>query len=255
MELSFVSFIYVVLTYAAFTVFIVGLIWKIIVYSKTPMCVKIALTPAPTTKVGVAVRLFEEVFFLKTLFRSNKATWIGSYLFHISFAVVILQHLLRHYVYDFYQGHPPTWYNALIPIGVIFGVLMLLSLLYLLARRIFVEKVKLVSYFSDYFILILLIAISIAGLSEIFFIPDAEFQRVVTQLDVYFNRLLMFHPTNIPTNPIFLVHYTLVLILITYIPFSKLVHFVGIFFSPTLHMIDNPREERYYNEKADRPTI
>ncbi len=255
MELNFVSFLYVILTYAAFIILIVGLIWKIIVYSKTPMCVKIALTPAPKTKGGVVIRLLEEVLFLKTLFKSNKATWIGSYVFHVSFAVVILQHILRHYVYDFYYGHPPTWYDTLIPIGVIFGVLMLLSLLYLLARRIFVEKVKLVSYFSDYFILILLIAIGIAGLSEIFFIPDAEFQKVVTQLDVYFNRLLLFHPTNIPTNPIFLLHYTLVLILLVYIPFSKLVHFIGIFFSPTLNMTDNPREERYYNEKADRPTI
>jgi len=255
MELTFASYIYVILTYTAFLILIVGLAWKIIVYSKTPMCVKIALTPAPTTKGGVVLRLFEEVFFLKTLFRSNKATWIGSYIFHVSFAIVIIQHLLRHYVYDFYHGKPPAWYNILIPVGIVFGVLMLLSLLYLLYRRVFVERVHMISHFSDYFILVLLIAISVAGLSEIFFIPDAQFQKVVSQLDVFFNRLFVFHPANIPTNPIFLLHYTLVLVLLIYIPFSKLIHFIGIFFSPTLNMVDNPREKRYFSEKADRPTI
>jgi len=219
------------------------------------MCVKIALTPAPKTKGGVVWRLFKEIFFFSTLFRSDKATWIGSYTFHVSFSIVILQHLLRHYVYDFYHGHPPSWYNALIPIGIVFGVLMLISLLYLLYRRVFVEKVHLISHFSDYFILVLLIAISVAGLSEIFFIPDTQFEKVITQLDVFFNRLLIFNPVNIPTNPIFLLHYTLVLVLLIYIPFSKLVHFIGIFFSPTFNMTDNPREERYYNEKAERPTI
>ncbi len=254
-NLSFVSFIYVVLTYTAFAIFIIGSVWKIVVYSNTPMCVKIALTPAPTTKFGAFIRVMKEVLFFKTLFKSDKKLWTAGYVFHISFAAVIMQHLLRHYIYDFSNGHPPAFYNALVPIGLFFGTLMFISLLYLFFRRLFIDRVRMISLFSDYFILVLLMAITIAGLSEILFQPTSKLEYSVRQLDTFFNNLLVFHPVNIPTDPFFLLHYSLVLILISYIPFSKVIHFIGIFFSPTITMIDNPREKRHFDDRADRLTI
>ncbi len=254
-DLSFVSVIYVILTYTVFLTFIIGVIWRIILYVKTPMCVKIPLTPAPKTSWGAFWRLMGEVFFFKTLYKSDKSAWLGGYVFHVSFAIVMIQHLMRHYVYDFYSGHPPAWYNALIPIGLFFGVLMLISLLYLFFRRIFIDRVKFISILSDYFILILLMAITVVGLSEILLQPAAQLEKAVIQLDVFFNRLLIFSPVNIPTNLLFLLHYSLVLLLIGYIPFSKIMHFVGIFFSPTITMVDNPREKRHFDERADRLTI
>ncbi len=254
-NLTFVSFVYVVLTYTAFAIFIVGVAWRIILYAKTPMCVKIPITPAPKTSTGAFFRLMGEVLFFKTLFKSDKKLWLAGYVFHVSLAMVMAQHLLRHYVYDFSHGHPPAWYNTLIPIGVFFGVLMFISLAYLLLRRIFIDRVRFVSIFADYFILILLMAITVAGLSEILCQPADQLEKAVLQLDIFFNKLLMFSPVNIPTNPYFLVHYTLVLILIAYIPFSKIMHFVGIFFSPTITMTDDVREKRYFNEKADRLTL
>ncbi len=254
-NLDFVSFIYVILTYIAFAILIVGIVWKIVVYAKTPMPVKSPLTPAPKTKTGAFFRVLGEVFFFKSLYRSNKSTWIGGYVFHVSLAIVLIQHVLRHYVYDFYNGNPPQWYNLLVPIGFVFGVLMLISLIYLFLRRIFVERVKFISVLSDYFILVLLMLITIAGLSEIAFQPANALEKTVVQLDVFFNRLLVFMPVNIPHNPFFLLHYSLVLILLAYIPFSKIMHFVGIFFSPTLSMSDDVRENRYINEKTTRLTI
>ncbi len=254
-NLSFLSFIYVILTYTAFSIFIIGVVWKIIVYAKTPMCVKVALTPAPTTSSGAFLRLIKEVLFFKTLFQSDKKLWLAGYIFHISFAAVIIQHLLRHYIYDFSNHHPPAFYNALVPIGLFFGVLMFICLAYLLFRRIFIDRIRMISILSDYFVLILLMVITIAGLSEILFQPTNRLEHSVIQLDTFFNQLLIFQPVNIPTDPFFLFHYSLVLILIAYIPFSKIMHFVGIFFSPTITMVDNPREKRHFDEKADRLTI
>lgn len=254
-NLDFVSFIYVILTYSAFAILIIGVIWKIIVYNKTPMQVKIPLTPAPKTKSGAFFRVLSEVFFFKSLYRSNKSTWFGGYAFHISLAIVLIQHVLRHYVYDFYNGNPPAWYNLLVPIGVVFGVIMFFSLLYLFFRRIFVERVKFISILSDYFILILLMLITIAGLSEIIFQPSSALEKTVIQLDAFFNKLFIFQPVDIPHNPLFLLHYSLVLILIAYIPFSKIMHFVGVFFSPTISMNDDVRENRYTDQKTTRLTI
>ncbi len=254
-NVNFISAFYIVATYTAFAILIVGVLWRIIVYAKTPMCVKIPLTPAPTTAGGAFWRVIGEVLFFRTLFRSSKLTWLGGYIFHISFFVVIVQHLLRHYVYDFYNGHPPGWYDALIPIGMIFGGLMLISLLYLLARRMFVDRVKFISLFSDYFILILLMLIVIAGLAQVAFQPASQLAADTSKLDIFFNQLTVFKAADIPTNPFFLFHYSLALLLIGYIPFSKIMHFVGIFFSPTFTMADNPREERYTDKRATRLTI
>jgi len=254
-NVNFISAFYIVATYIAFAILIVGVLWRIIVYAKTPMCVKIPLTPAPTTATGAFWRVLGEVFFFRTLFKSSKLTWLGGYVFHISFFVVIIQHLLRHYVYDFYDKHPPIWYNALLPIGMVFGVLMLISLLYLLARRIFVDRVKFISLFSDYFILILLALIAIAGLSQVAFQSGTQLASGTAKLDIFFNQLTVFKAADIPTDPFFLFHYSLALLLIGYIPFSKIMHFVGIFFSPTLTMVDNPREERYTDKRATRLTI
>ena len=43
----------------------------------------------------------------------------------------------------------------------------------------------------------------------------------------------------------FLIHFSLVMLLLIYFPFSKLVHSVGIFFSPTRNQIDNSRKKRW----------
>ncbi|MGC8790494.1 MAG: hypothetical protein ACP5PO_03175 [Desulfurella sp.] len=71
-NLDFVSFIYVILTYAAFAILIIGIVWKIIVYAKTPMPVKIPLTPAPKTKTGAFFRVLGEVFSLKAFIGQTK---------------------------------------------------------------------------------------------------------------------------------------------------------------------------------------
>jgi nitrate reductase gamma subunit len=49
----------------------------------------------------------------------------------------------------------------------------------------------------------------------------------------------------LPTNLILLVHLLLVAVLMIIFPVSKLLHAPGIFFSPTRHMVDDPRERRH----------
>jgi len=59
--------------------------------------------------------------------------------------------------------------------------------------------------------------------------------------------IVTFKPVPPPLDPFFLTHLTLVSILLIYFPFSKLVHAVGIFFSPTRNLPNNPRAKRYIN--------
>ena len=57
-------------------------------------------------------------------------------------------------------------------------------------------------------------------------------------------------PVNIPTDPMFMVHLALAIILVAYMPFSKLLHAGGIFFSPTRSQVDDCREKRHVNPWA-----
>ncbi|MHB1546101.1 MAG: respiratory nitrate reductase subunit gamma, partial [bacterium] len=235
--LNLTTAIYLLFTYTVGLIFVIGVVLRIYQYSVTPQPIKIMLTPAPLTKSGAFVRVLGEVFFFKSLFKSNKATWVFGYLFHISFFLLIFMHFLRHFIYS---NPLPWWYNIFVGIGIVCGIVMVISLFLLLMRRVVIERVKFISLFQDYLILILLMLIGLAGLSLNYVLTPAALTVVDNQLDPYMNGLLTFQFTNIPANPVFLIHYTLVMLLILYIPFSKVMHFVGIFFSPTRNMADNP---------------
>jgi nitrate reductase gamma subunit len=45
--------------------------------------------------------------------------------------------------------------------------------------------------------------------------------------------LLTLNPVAPPLHPLFLIHFLLVLVLMIYFPFSKLLHAGGVFFSPS----------------------
>ncbi len=245
--LNLTTAIYLLITYTVGLIFVIGVVLRIYQYATTPQPIKIMLTPAPLTKSGAFIRVLGEVFFFKSLFKSNKSTWIFGYLFHISFFLLIFMHFLRHFIYS---NPLPWWYNIFVNIGIVCGIIMVLSLFLLLMRRVIIERVKFISLFQDYLILILLMLIGLAGLSLNYVLTPSALTVVDNRLDPYMNGLLTFQFTNIPSNPVFLIHYTLVMLLVLYIPFSKVMHFVGIFFSPTRNMADNPIEERYYRPKA-----
>ena len=245
--LNLTTAIYLLFTYTVGLIFVIAVVLRIYQYAVTPQPIKIMLTPAPLTKSGAFARVLGEVFFFKSLFKSNKATWVFGYLFHISFFLLIFMHFLRHFIYS---NPLPWWYNIFVGIGIVCGIVMVLSLFLLLMRRVVIERVKFISLFQDYLILILLMLIGLAGLSLNYVLTPAALTVVDNQLDPYMNGLLTFQFTNIPSNPLFLIHYTLVMLLILYIPFSKVMHFVGVFFSPTRNMADNPIEERYYRPNA-----
>ena len=245
--LNLTTAIYLLFTYTVGLIFVIAVVLRIYQYAVTPQPIKIMLTPAPLTKSGAFARVLGEVFFFKSLFKSNKATWVFGYLFHISFFLLIFMHFLRHFIYS---NPLPWWYNIFVGIGIVCGIVMVLSLFLLLMRRVVIERVKFISLFQDYLILVLLMLIGLAGLSLNYVLTPNALTVVDNQLDPYMNGLLTFQFTNIPSNPLFLIHYTLVMLLILYIPFSKVMHFVGIFFSPTRNMADNPIEERYYRPNA-----
>lgn len=237
--MSALSVIFILLFYAASAVFIGGFLYKIYGYASTPAPLKIPTTPAPTTGGGVALRLAGEVLLFTSLFKGNKWTWLGGYVFHAAFAVVIFRHL-RYFIQPV-----PELMAYLNPAGIWAGVVLLGAGGYLFMRRLFVDRVKYISSGADYFALILIGLIAVTGLLMKFLV-----RTDVMGVKEFTLGLVTLSPANIPADPMFIIHFTLVLALMVYFPFSKLMHLGGIFFSPTRNQVDDSRESRHVNPWA-----
>lgn len=228
------STIFAVLFYLATTVFVVGLVYRIRLYSKTPAPLKIPTTPAPVTQSGVVLRMFKEVAFFESLFKSNKWTWLFGWVFHAALLLVVLRHL-RYFT-------EPVWFwvNWVQPFGKYAGFAMLIGLLGLWGRRFLVERVRYISGPSDHLMLALLVAIAGSGLM----------MKYVTHTDIVALKafalgLIRFNWQPLPADPLLIIHLSLVLVLLFIFPISKLLHAPGVFFSPSRNQVDNPREKRH----------
>jgi nitrate reductase gamma subunit len=78
------SILFAILFYLATLLLVVGLLYRIATYARTPAPLKIPTTPAPTTKGGVVLRMTREVLFFESLFKSNLWIWALGWLFHAS---------------------------------------------------------------------------------------------------------------------------------------------------------------------------
>ena len=222
------------LFYVATLTLVGGLVYRIRLYFRTPAPLKIPTTPAPTTRSGVAFRLAREVVLFESLFKANKWIWVFGWIFHAALLLVLLRHL------RYFQQ--PVWPPvALIqPFGIYAGFAMVAGLMGLWARRFLVPRVRYISAFSDHLMLALLVAIGASGLL-MKFVTHTD----IVALKAFFLGLMRFELNPLPPDPVLLVHIGLVAVLMIVFPFSKLLHGVGLFFSPTRNQVDNPRERRH----------
>ncbi len=207
--------------FAAFT-FIMGLLWKLYGYLRAPMPLPAATTPAPETEGGALVRVLGDVLIFPNLFKADKYLWAGAWVFHIALAAILFRHL-RYFTYPV-PGIILYMETVALAFGYIFGI----AALYLLWRRLALPRTLYVSNLPDYFALALLGAIAGTGIM-------VSYWAHVYIVDVkdFMLGLLSLNPVAPPKHPLFLVHFLLVIILMLYFPFSKLLHAGGIIFSPT----------------------
>ena len=244
--MSFLTIAFAALFYAATVLLVVGLARRILLYWKTPAPLKIPTTPAPVTQGGVVLRMFREVVFFESLFKSTKWTWLFGWLFHMALFMVLFRHLRY-----FTEIH---WLMEIVEfVGPLFKYLafaMIIGLLGLWGRRLFVDRVRYISAPSDHLMLLLLLLIGVSGALTTF----VAHTDVVT-VKHFFRSLMYFNFSempNLPTDPLIVVHLLLVALLMIIFPISKLLHAPGVFFSPTRNQVDNPREQRHVADWARR---
>lgn len=227
--------------YLATLLLVVGLVYKIFDYSRTPAPLKIPTTPAPTTQTGVVYRMAKEVVLFESLFKSNKWIWVFGWLFHFGMLLVLIRHL-RYFINPI-----PEWLLFIQPFGKYASIMMVVGLLGLLARRFVVDRVRYISTPSDYLMLVLLIGIGVTGMLTTFVVHTD-----IVALKQFFMGLMFFDLQPVPEDPIILAHLAMVALLMVIFPISKLLHAPGIFFSPTRNQVDDPREHRHVAAWAAR---
>ena len=276
----------VVLPYIAIAVFIVGVIIRILKWARSPVPFRITTTcgqakshdwikqnklDSPSSKLGVIGRMALEVLFFRSLFRNTKADikdgkkliygdekylWAFSLAFHWSFLIIVLRH------FRFFSEEIPAFVPILqdldgllqvgLPIIYITNALIVAGVTYLFLRRVFNAKVKYISLSSDYFPLLLILAIAVTGVCMRYF----EFAKSTTDLvgvKELMTGVLSFNPPAeiADLGPWFWMHITLVCTLLIYFPMSKLVHMAGVFMSPTRNMANDNRMRRHVNPWND----
>jgi nitrate reductase gamma subunit len=231
--------LFALLFYAAAVVLFGGLIARVVDYARTPAPLKIPTTPAPTTRGGVVLRMAREVVLFESLFKGSLWTWLAGWVFHASLVLVLARHL-RYFTEPVW-----SWVAQVQALGILAGLGMVIGLAGLLARRVFVERVRYISTPSDYLMLVLLLAIGASGLAMKYL-----FHTDVVGVKAFFLGLMLLDWQPLPADGVLYAHLALVLALMLVFPFSKLLHAPGLFFSPSRNMVDDPREARHLSPWA-----
>jgi nitrate reductase gamma subunit len=267
----------VAVPYAAIATFLLGLIYRVWTWARTPVPFRIPTTSGqqrtlpwikqnrldnPFTLLGVLGRMALEVLLFRSLFRNTKAElregprlvygenkflWLAAMVFHWSFLIIFLRHL------RFFLEPVPAFVKLLeaadgffqvgAPVLYLTDLGILAGLLYLLWRRLGESQVRYISLLTDYFALFLLLGLAGSGI----------WMRYFSRADVVaVKQLAMGLVTFSPTVPagvtgLFFVHLFLLSVLLAYFPFSKLMHMPGVFLSPTRNLANNNRAVRHVN--------
>ena len=267
----------IVIPYLAVLIFIIGFIYRVVQWGKTPVPFKIPTTGGqmkslswvktnpidnPSSTGGVIARMALEVLAFRSLFRntrvelrdgpkldygSNKWLWVIALAFHYAFLVVFIKH------FRLFMEPVPAFVTLLdsvdgfmeigLPRLMLSSVVLLLAATYLLLRRLAVPQLRYISLASDYFPLFLIIALAGSGILMKYFlrVDLANVKELIVGL-------FSFRPT-IPEGigAVFYIHLFLLSVLIAYFPFSKLMHAGGVFMSPTRNMPNDNRARRHIN--------
>ncbi len=267
----------IIVPYTALAIFLIGVFLKALKWAKSAVPFRIPTTSgqqkslpwiksarfeSPFTSFEVIGRMALEILFFRSLFRNtqveiregnkvvygtNKYLWLAGIAFHYCFLVI----LLRHFKYfidptpDFviYLQNLDSFFQIGLPLMYLSDLAFLAAVGYLFLRRLTESRIRYISLAGDYFPLLLILGIGTTGVLMRYFIKVDLIN--IKALGVGF---LSFHPVVPETvSPLFFIHLFLVSALFAYFPFSKLMHFAGVFLSPTRNLANNNRAKQHIN--------
>ena len=222
-----------ILPYVAVTVFVVAMIYRVYVWRKLPSP-PMTLFPAPASGRANTINTLKEAAFFRSLFGGDRVLWGFAWTFHVVLALVFVGHFRVFTNVDsvlMTAGMSEAGIQAMSSgAGGAAGIVILVAAVLLLLRRLIIGRVREITGWGDLLALLLIGTILITGNMMRF--GAEHFDLALTR--EYFLSLASFRGVGaaaVLQNNVFLLHMGLALLLVMYIPFSKILHFGGIFFS------------------------
>ena len=220
-------FIGCIFPYLAAAFFIVGLSCRLYRWLTVPAPFPLTTFPAPGSSGGRLMVWFKELCLFGSLFRFNKLLWLLGWMMHLALAFIIVGHVFGIYFLGrqfTVIGLDPGTSRVLSHLcGTVAGWVLLISLLALLGRRLSDTEARVTSDVLNYFELALLAAIAFTGLGLRW---DTNWREVALVRE-YVTGLIRLHPALVSVSPWFWWHFSLVNVLVMYLPYSRLVHGLG----------------------------
>jgi nitrate reductase gamma subunit len=226
-----------ILPYLAATAFLIGVVSRLRAWRRVPQ--PGLMTVYPTQGSGIA-ELAKEALFFPSLFRGDRTMWLLSWSFHVTLALAWIGHLrLVTGLLDRGLAAVGVGSGAIAAMSAIAGgtagIVLMVTVTTLLARRILVARVREISTPPDFLALLVLVAVITTG--NVMRFGGTHFDLAETR--VWAASLLTFSPI-VPAHPAFLLHAFFAELTILYIAFSKLMHFGGFFFTVALAKRSQP---------------
>jgi nitrate reductase gamma subunit len=277
----------VIIPYIAVSIFIVGIIYRVLKWARSPVPFRIPTTCGqqktlpwikannlenPSNTVGVIGRMALEVLLFRSLLRNTTTElkqgvrklvykdslllWLGALLFHWSLLIILLRHS------KFFLEPVPSFlllfesWDGILQMSVpswfpsMFPVLFLTNIIILLALTYLLLRRVLTSQIR-YISLPsdYLVVLLILGVVTSGILMKFFFKVDVVGVKALALGVITFQPS-VPVDGIglsFYIHLFLVCTLFAYFPFSKLMHAPGIFLSPTRNLANTNRIRRHVN--------
>jgi nitrate reductase gamma subunit len=220
------------LPYVTVLVFVIAMVYRIRVWIKTPQPGAMTLFPAPKGSAATFWGVIKESLLFPGLFKGDKLLWVFAWLFHATLALIVIGHV------RVFADFPRLWAALGIDAdrmsavsGGAAGLIIMVFAILLLVRRFTIGRVREITNFADILALLLVVAILVTGNAMRF---GEHFDLETTRL--YFAQMATFSlsASSLPASSMFTLHFLLAQVLIMFIPFSKIMHFGGIFFTQTL---------------------
>ena len=196
---------------------------------------KMTLTPAPDPGFPRFVQMVKETVFFKNLYLEDKSFWAMGWIFHACLALIFVGHFRAlSSIPDAILGSLGMSAGGMNTMSIVLGggagIVILVAVGLLVYRRFTIKRVKEITTGADLFALSLILLIIITG----------DLMRLTASADLleqtrtYFLGLVTFQNAPMPASGWFKIHYFLGMTLFSYIPFSKILHLGGIFFTKSL---------------------
>ena len=219
-----VFFIEGIFPYIAIIVFVLGTVYRLWCWLRTPVPLNINLAPAKRTWKAVTGKIAAEVLLFISLLRNDKALWVTAWMMHLCGLVILSSHLfgIVDANVEAYTPYTIPFSKTILYVTATFAFPLIGTLLIILFRRILTKEIRRISVPTDYVAISLILAHVLGGTYMSFF-TEIDMNGVAA----WGMGLMTFRPVIVEGSWIFAVHCATCFTTFMYFPFSKLFHPLG----------------------------